>query len=88
MCTELESEAERLLDVIDRKTTRLRGLPADITSSSKIFDLVSDQIELLSQNGYNYSNTLSYINYLFGNRFEKTSLITLWSRYRRVKSEK
>ena len=88
MCTELESEAERLLDVIDRKTTRLRSLPADITSSSKIFDLVSDQIEMLSRNGYSYANTLSYINHLFGNRFEKTSLITLWSRYRRVKNEK
>jgi DNA repair exonuclease SbcCD ATPase subunit len=75
-------ESEILLDSIEKKTRRLRKLPTDIVNASKIFDLVSEDIEKLSTHGYSYRNSLSYINSLFSDRFEKTSLATMWSRYR------
>lgn len=75
-------ESEILLDSIKKKTRRLRKLPTDIVNASKIFDLVNEDIEKLSTHGYSYRNSLSYINSLFSDRFEKTSLATMWSRYR------
>ncbi len=81
MATE-KPESEILLDSIERKTRRLRKLPKDIVNASKIFDLVSEDIEKLSDHGYSYRNSLSYINRLFSERFERTSLATMWSRYR------
>ncbi len=81
MATE-KPESEILLDSIEKKTRRLRKLPKDIVNATKIFDLVSGDIERLATHGYSYRNSLSYINSLFSDRFEKTSLATMWSRYR------